>query len=325
MKISKLEAENNLRNPSFNLEKEIFNLKKDKDAIILAHYYQDSEIQDIADFIGDSLELSKRAKEIDAKFIVFSGVKFMAEVSKILNPMAHVLVPDMNAGCSLEESCQPKDFAAFRAKHPDCIAVTYINCSAEIKALSDIICTSSNAEKIISSIPSDKKIIFAPDKYLGSYLIKKTGRDMLLWDGSCLVHERFSEEELVKLTVRHQNAFVIAHPECPENLLKYAHHIGSTSSILKFVDANQGKEFIVLTELGIIHQFKKINPNGIFHDVPFLSQGGIGCVSCNSCPFMRLNTMEKVYLALATEEPEILLDNVIRLKAKKALDRMLTL
>jgi quinolinate synthase len=311
--------------PSFNLEEEILNLKKEKNAVILGHYYQNSEIQELADFIGDSFELSKKAKASTSDVILFAGVKFMAETAKILNPSKKVLVPDLEAGCSLESSCPPKEFEAFRKKHPEHIAITYINCSAEIKALSDIICTSSNALTILSKLPKEQKIIFAPDKFLGGYLNKITGRDMLLWNGSCLVHERFSEMELVKLQVKHKNAHIVAHPECPESLLKYASFIGSTSALLNFTKERAGEEFIVLTESGIIHQMQKYNPNGKFYTVPYLEKDGVTCINCNDCPFMRLNTMEKIYLALKLEDTEILIPEEIRLKAEKSLNKMLEL
>ncbi len=311
-------------NKIINLEQEINRLKKEKNAVILAHYYQEDDIQDIADFIGDSLELSRKAKATDAEVIVFCGVVFMAEVAKILSPDKTVIIPDMNAGCSLEQSCQPDAFREFTAKHPDAIVISYINCSAEIKALSDIIVTSSNAERIIRSIDPNQKIIFAPDKYLGGYLIKKTGRDMILWNGTCMVHEQFSEKELVKLKTRYPDSVVIAHPECPEHLLNHANHIGSTSSLLNHVNDNQDKDFIVLTEAGIIHQMKKLSPNSKFYDVKGFSKEKAGCIHCNTCPFMRLNTMEKLHHALDTLKPQIGVDDKVYLKAKASLDRMLS-
>jgi quinolinate synthase len=321
----KQEALELVKNPSFNIEEAILKLKKEKNAILLAHYYQESEIQDIADFIGDSYELSKKAKGADAEIILFAGVKFMAETAKILNPSKKVLVPDLEAGCSLESSCKAEDFAKFRELHKDHIAITYINCSAEVKALSDIICTSSNAQKILSKLPQDQKIIFAPDRFLGGYLNKITGRNMLLWNGSCMVHERFSEEELIKLSQKHSNAYIIAHPECPDALLKHTKHIGSTSFLLNFAKERQGEEFIVLTEPGIIHQMQKNNPSGKFYTVPYLERDGVSCVSCNNCPFMKLNTLEKVFLTLASEENEITIDEEIRKKAEKSLNKMLEL
>jgi quinolinate synthase len=308
--------------PFLNLDEEILRLKKEKNAVILAHYYQDSDIQDIADFIGDSLELSKKAATTNADIIVFCGVKFMAESALILNPGKKVLLPDLKAGCSLEESCKPNDFKAFREKYPNHLAVTYINCSAEVKALSDIIVTSSSAEQIIKSIPLDKEIIFAPDKHLGNYLVRKTGRPMVMWDGTCVVHENFSERELIRLKTLHQNSKIIAHPECPSSLLEYADHIGSTSSLINYVQENNGGEFIVLTEPGIIHQMHKVSPNSIFHDVPSL--GKSGCSSCSECPYMRLNTLEKVYLCMLNESPQINLDPEIAKKARIALDRMIS-
>ncbi len=309
------------KNLPTDLVGEIQKLKKELNAVILAHYYQDEEIQDIADFIGDSLDLSRKAASTDASVIVFCGVKFMAEVAKILSPNKKVIIPDMKAGCSLEESCPPAAFKKFRDQHPDHIALTYINCSAEIKALSDIIVTSTNAKKIIDQIPQDQKIIFAPDQHLGRYLIKETGRDMLLWQGSCIVHEQFSEKELVKLKINHPNAKIIAHPECPEHLLEHAHHIGSTSSLLKFVDSNQGGEFIVLTEPNIIHQMKQKNPTAKFYDCPFVDKAG--CTLCNTCPYMQLNTIEKLYLVMKNGNNEILLDDKLMIAARKSLHKML--
>lgn len=305
-----------------NLEEEILRLKGQMNAVILAHYYQEDDLQDIADIIGDSLELARRAAETTADVIVFCGVKFMAEGAKILNPTKKVLLPDLRAGCSLEISCPPQQFKAFREKHPDHIAVTYINCSADIKALSDIIVTSSNAEAILAQLPKDQKIIFAPDKFLGSYLAKKTGRDMLLWDGSCMVHERFSEQELIKLKVQHPKAHVIAHPECPESLLGHAHHVGSTSSLLSFTEQRPGESFIVLTEAGILHQMEKRSPGSIFYPVPSALDGG-ACVSCNTCPFMKMNTMEKLYLCMRDQAPELTLPPELIAAARKPLDRML--
>ncbi len=309
------------KNLPTDLVGEIQKLKKELNAVILAHYYQDEEIQDIADFIGDSLDLSRKAAANDADVIVFCGVKFMAEVAKILSPNKKVIIPDMKAGCSLEESCPPAAFKKFREEHPDHIALTYINCSAEIKALSDIIVTSANAKKIIEQIPTNQKIIFAPDQHLGRYLIKATGRDMLLWQGSCIVHEQFSEKELVKLKTNHPTAKIIAHPECPENLLVYADHIGSTSSLLKFVAENQGQEFIVLTEPHIIHQMKQTNPTAKFYDCPFVDKAG--CTLCNTCPYMQLNTMEKLYLVMKNQTNEIFLDDELMIKARKSLNKML--
>lgn len=309
-----------------SLEQQILHLKKQRNAVILAHFYQDSEIQDIADFVGDSLDLSRKASNTSADEIIFCGVKFMAEVAKILSPQKRVFIPDYKAGCSLEDSCQPQDFAKFRALHPDAIAITYINCSAQIKALSDIIVTSTNAQKIISQIPKNQKIIFAPDQHLGKYIAKQTGRDMILWNGSCIVHEQFSEKELVKLIANHSQALVIAHPECPEQLLKYAHHIGSTSSLLNFVKINQRSEFIVLTEPHIIHQMRKINPMAQFYDCPFIDT--TGCSACNNCPHMQLNNLEKLLEVMERGNNsrfggEIQLDEATRIKAEKPLRKML--
>lgn len=308
-----------------DIESEIKRLKKEMNAVILAHYYQDDEIQDIADFIGDSLDLSRKAAATDADYIIFCGVKFMAECAKILSPQKTVLLPDLKAGCSLEFSCQPADFKKFREANPDHLAISYINCSAEIKALSDVIVTSSCAEKIVEQIPANQKIIFAPDRHLGAYISKKTNRDMLLWEGSCIVHEQFSEKELVKLKNQNPNALIIAHPECPANILAYAQHIGSTSSLLNFTkeycQTKPDAEFIVLTELGIIHQMKKYSPMAKFYDVPSLNEAG--CAFCNACPYMKLNTLEKLYLCMANKTPEIILDETLRLNAKRSLDRML--
>ncbi len=310
-------------NPA-NLESEILRLKREMNAVILAHYYQEDDIQDIADIIGDSLELARKASETTADVIVFCGVKFMAEGAKILNPSKTVLLPDMAAGCSLESSCPPDRFRAFRAAHPDHLAISYINCSAAIKAQTDIIVTSSNAEAIIQSLPQEQKIIFAPDRFLGGYLNKKTGRDMLLWDGSCMVHERFSEKELVKLKTRHPNAHVIAHPECPESLLNYADYIGATSGLLRFAEQHPGEEFIVLTEAGILHQMKKRSPGSIFYPCPSALDGG-ACVGCNTCEYMKLNTMEKLYRCMRDRTPELILPPELMVAARRPLDRMLTM
>lgn len=309
--------------PVIDFEQEIKLLKQKMNAVILAHYYQDSEIQDIADFVGDSLDLSRKAATTDASVIVFCGVKFMAEAAYILNPGKTVLIPDLLAGCSLEESCEANEFLAFRAKHPEYLAITYINCSAAVKAASDIIVTSSNAEKIINSIPHTQPILFSPDKHLGKYLMQRTGRKMELWNGSCVVHENFSERELIKLKTSHPKAKIIAHPECPTPLLEYAEHVGSTSSLIKYVSQFNGEEFIVLTEHGIIHQMHKMAPNSVFYDVPSLNNAG--CASCNQCPYMKLNTIEKLYLCMKNMTPQIILDEDIAANAKKSLDRMLEL
>ena len=307
--------------PSLDLETEIEKLRKELNAVILSHYYQDSEIQNIADFVGDSLDLSRKAAATDADYIIFCGVTFMADVAKILNPTKTVLVPDMKAGCSLEFSCKPEEFKAFVEKHPDHMVLTYINSSAEVKALSDIIVTSSNAEAIINQIPYDQPIIFAPDKYLGDYLNKKTGRNMLLWNGTCVVHEQFSEKALVQLKTKYNKAHIIAHPECPEVLLNHATHIGSTSSLINFANKNNGDEFIVLTEPGIIHQMKKLSPDSKFYDVPGTKDGA--CDSCNQCPYMRLNSLEKLYMCMVNKSPHINIDDDLRIRAKKPLDKML--
>ena len=302
-----------------DLRAEIDRLRKEKNAVILAHYYQKPEIQDLADFVGDSLELSRIAAETDADVIAFCGVKFMAETAKILSPDKIVILPDMDAGCSLEDSCPPDKFAAFRAQHPDHIALTYINCSAAVKALSDIIVTSSSAEKILSQIPADQKIIFGPDKHLGGYLQRKLGREMLLWPGVCIVHEAFSETELLKLKAQHPDAPVAAHPECPPHILDHADMVGSTSAILKFAKETTSDTVIVATEPHIIHQMEKAVPEKTFIGAP----GADGNCNCNICPYMALNTMEKLYVALRDLEPRIELDEELRIKAKKSLDRML--
>ena len=304
-----------------DIEDEIIFLKKKNNAIILSHFYQDEDIQDIADFIGDSLDLSKKAQKNDADVIVFCGVRFMAEVAKILSPHKKVILPDINAGCSLEESCQVNEFREFKKKYPNHIVLSYINCSAEIKAESDIIVTSSNAGKIIESIPAKQKIIFAPDKHLGGYLNKITGRDMVLWNGTCIVHETFSERELIKMKVRADDAKIIAHPECPENILNHADFIGSTSSLLRFISTNESKRFIVATEPHIIHQMKKNEPNKEF----LIAPGHDGKCSCSNCPYMELNTLEKLRDCLLNLSPEINIDNELILKAKKPLNTMLKL
>ena len=302
-----------------DLRAEIDRLRKEKNAVILAHYYQKPEIQDLADFVGDSLELSRIAAETDADVIAFCGVKFMAETAKILSPDKIVILPDLDAGCSLEDSCPPDKFAAFRAEHPDHIALTYINCSAAVKALSDIIVTSSSAEKILSQIPADQKIIFGPDKHLGGYLQRKLGREMLLWPGVCIVHEAFSETELLKLKAQYPDAPVAAHPECPAHIIDHADMVGSTSAILKFAKETPSEVVIVATEPHIIHQMEKAVPEKTFIGAP----GADGNCNCNICPYMALNTMEKLYVALRDLEPRIELDEQLRLQAKKSLDRML--
>jgi quinolinate synthase len=298
---------------------EIMKLKKERNAVILAHYYQRPELQDIADFVGDSLELSKKAAATDADVIAFCGVKFMADTAKILSPQKIVVLPDLKAGCSLEDSCPPDKFKAFRAAHPDHIAITYINCSTEVKALSDIIVTSSSAEKILAQLPMDQKIIFGPDKHLGGYIARKTGRDMLLWPGVCIVHEAFSETELVKLKAQHPGSPVAAHPECPPHIIDHADYVGSTSGILQYAKDMPGNTLIVATEPHIIHQMEKAVPHKQFIGAP----GADGNCNCNICPYMALNTMEKLYVALRDLEPRIEIEEGLRLAAKKSLDRML--
>lgn len=302
-----------------DLLSEINRLKKERNAVILAHYYQKPEIQDLADFVGDSLELSKRAAETDADVIAFCGVKFMAETAKILSPQKTVILPDLAAGCSLEDACPPGKFKAFRDAHPDHIALTYINCSAEVKALSDIIVTSSSAETILAQIPLDQKIIFGPDRHLGGYLSRKFNRDMLLWPGVCIVHEAFSETELLKLKAQYPGVPVAAHPECPPHIIDHADYVGSTSGILQFARTLTGDTLIVATEPHIIHQMEKSEPSKKFIGAP----GADGNCACNICPYMALNTMEKLYLALRDLQPQITLDEEIRLAAKRSLDRML--
>jgi quinolinate synthase len=297
---------------------EIERLKKEKNAIILAHYYQEPDIQDVADYIGDSLGLAQKARETNADLIVFAGVHFMAETAKILNPTKKVLLPDLKAGCSLADSAPAGPFKAFKEKYPDHVVISYINCTAEIKALSDIICTSGNAEKIIESVPKDQKIIFAPDKNLGAYLAKKTGREMVLWNGACMVHEIFSLEKITKLKVRHPNAKLIAHPECEEAILAVADYIGSTTQLLKYSQTDTNQEYIVATETGILHQMQQASPNKTFIPAP----PNNNC-ACNDCPHMKLNTLEKLYLCMMYEQPEIKMDETLRLAAKKPMDRML--
>ncbi|MDQ0105449.1 quinolinate synthase [Chitinophaga terrae (ex Kim and Jung 2007)] len=304
--------------PTLDLFAAIEDLKKKKNAIVLAHYYQEPDIQDIADYIGDSLGLSQQAAKTDADIIVFAGVHFMAETAKILSPQKKVLLPDLKAGCSLADSAPPELFKKFRDKYPDHIVISYINCSAGIKALSDIICTSSNAEKIIESVPKDQPIIFAPDRNLGAYLIKKTGRDMVLWNGACMVHEIFSLEKITKLKVRHPEAKIIAHPECEPAVLALADYIGSTTALLKYSKQDSAKEFIVVTETGILHQMEKENPDKTFIPAP-----PNNACACNDCPHMKLNTLEKLYLCMEYEQPEITMDESLRLAALKPIERML--
>jgi quinolinate synthase len=298
---------------------EIRRLKQERGAVLLAHYYQEAEIQDLADFVGDSLELARQADRADARVCAISGVRFMAEVAKILNPAATLLLPDLEAGFSLEESCQPDDFARWRAAHPDHVALTYINCSAAVKALSDVIVTSSSAETIINQLPREQKILFAPDRHLGAYLERKTGRDMELWPGTCVVHEQFSEKALVELKIDHPDAVVLAHPECPDAILARADHVGSTSSILREVQRNPARTFLIATEPGIIHQMEKLAPGKTFIGVP----GGSGECACNTCPYMKRNTPEKLYACLRDGRPELELDERLRLAAERPLRRML--
>lgn len=304
--------------PQLNLVNEILLLKKEKNAIVLAHYYQDGDIQDVADYLGDSLGLAQKAQTTNADMIVFAGVHFMAETAKILNPSKKVVLPDLKAGCSLADSAPAPLFKAFKDKYPDHIVISYINCTAEIKALSDIICTSSNAEAILNSLPKEQKIIFAPDKNLGAFLNKKTGRNMILWNGACMVHEMFSLEKLIKLKVRYPQAKVIAHPECEEPVLREADFIGSTTQLLRFAVTNEANEFIVVTESGILHQMQKEAPHKTFIPAPPTAN-----CACNDCPYMKLNSLEKVYLCMKYELPEIIMDEKLRLAAKKPIDRMM--
>ena len=304
--------------PTLDLMAEITRLKREKNAVILAHYYQDSEIQDIADYIGDSLGLSQKAASTEADIIVFAGVHFMAETAKMLSPAKKVLLPDLKAGCSLADGCPPALFRKFREKHPDHMVVSYINCSAEIKTLTDICCTSTNALAVIESIPKDQPIIFAPDKNLGAYLIKKTGRDMLLWNGACIVHEIFSHERIVKLRQRHPNAKFIAHPECEAHILDMADFIGSTTGLLKYTINDPATEFIVGTEAGILHQMQKASPHKTFIPAPPENN-----CACNECPHMKRNTLEKLYLCMEYELPEIILPQWIIDQGRSSIDRML--
>lgn len=303
---------------SLDLEAEIKKLKKEMNAVILAHYYQESEIQDLSDFIGDSLQLSQQAAKTDADIIIFAGVHFMAETAKILNPEKLVLLPDLDAGCSLAEGCPAALLEKFKQKFPDHILISYINCSAEVKALSDIICTSSNAVKIVKQLPPEQKIIFAPDKNLGKYVMKESGREMVLWQGSCIVHETFSERKILRLKFEHPDALIVAHPECEETVLINADYIGSTSGLLKFVSESANGKFIVATEPGIIHQMQLKNTSKIFIPAPPESN-----CNCNECPYMKLNTLEKLYLCMRDKKPEITMDEGIMRKALKPLQRML--
>jgi quinolinate synthase len=305
---------------SLDLSEDIRRMKREKNAVILAHYYQDGEIQDLADFLGDSLQLAQAAKKTTADVIVFCGVHFMAETAKILNPDRVVVVPDMNAGCSLADGCPGDRFRAWRAKYPDAIAISYINCSAEVKAASDYICTSSNAEKIVRAIPENKEILFAPDKNLGRWLVEKTGRPMRLWQGSCIVHETFSERKLVGLKERHPEAKLIAHPECEEAILKMADFIGSTTALLNYSMSDSAKSFIVVTEAGILHQMKKASP-----EKEFIPGPPVAACACNDCPFMKLNTLEKLHATLRDLNPRIEMKNELREAARIPIDRMLAL
>ena len=303
---------------NINLFEEIEKLKKEKNAVLLAHYYQEPDIQDVADYIGDSLGLAQQAAKTNADIIVFAGVHFMAETAKILNPLKKVLLPDLKAGCSLADSAPADLFKKFKLKYPNHLVVSYINCTAEIKALSNIICTSGNAEKIIESIPKERPVIFAPDKNLGAYLNKKTGRNMVLWNGACMVHEIFSLEKIIKLKIRYPEAKVIAHPECEEAVLNIADFIGSTTQLLKFCKTNNSSTYIVVTETGILHQMEKENPNKNFIPAPPNNE-----CACNDCPHMKLNTLEKLYVCMKYELPEIIMDEELRIAAKKPIDKML--
>lgn len=303
-----------------DLFRAIADLKRELNAVILAHYYQDPDIQDVADYLGDSLGLSQQAAQTNADVIVFAGVHFMAETAKILNPDKLVLLPDLNAGCSLADSCPPNEFAQFKAKYPDHLVISYINCTADIKAMSDIICTSANAVKIVNQIPADQPIIFAPDRNLGKYVMKQTGRDMVLWQGSCIVHETFSEKKMVQLKIQHPEAEVIAHPECEEAVLRHADYIGSTTALLKYCQNSDRQSFIVVTEPGIIHQMQKAAPDKQFIPAPPLNN-----CACNECPHMRLNTIEKLYLAMKHKTPEITLPESTRIAALRPIQKMLSM
>jgi quinolinate synthase len=306
--------------PGLDLEVEIQRLKRERNAVLLAHYYQEDEIQDLADFLGDSLQLAQQAKKTTADVILFAGVHFMAETAKILNPERIVVVPDLKAGCSLADGCPVERFRAWRARHPEAVSITYINCSAEVKAESDYICTSSNAEKIVRSIPANREILFAPDRNLGRWLAERTGRPMRLWQGSCVVHETFSERKIVALRERHPDAKLIAHPECEQPILRMAAFIGSTTALLKYTIEDSAKKYIVATESGIVHQMRKASPHKEFIEGP-----PEGSCACNECPFMRMNTLEKVYLALRDLAPRIEMPAALRERARVPIDRMLSL
>ena len=306
--------------PSLDLFHEIEILKKKKNAVVLAHYYQEPDIQDVADYIGDSLGLAQQAAKTEADMIVFAGVHFMAETAKILNPGKKVLLPDLRAGCSLADSAPSDKFKEFKQQHPDHIIISYINCTAEVKAMSDIICTSSNAQKIIESIPANQPIIFAPDKNLGAWLNKKTGRNMLLWNGTCMVHEIFSFEKINRLKIRHPKAKLIAHPECEDIVLQIADFIGSTTQLLKYAVNDNSNEFIVATETGILYQMQKDAPHKTFIPAP-----PDNICACNDCPHMKLNTLDKLYLCMEFELPEIIIEENLRLAALKPIEKMLTI
>ena len=299
--------------------KEILKLKKEKNAVILAHYYQEPAIQDIADFVGDSLQLSYKANEVDADLIVFAGVHFMAETAKILNPDKKVVLPDLNAGCSLAESCEAKDLQAFKDKHPDHLVITYVNTSAEVKAISDLCCTSSNAKKIVESIPKDQPIIFAPDRNLGAWIKKETGRDMLIWDGACIVHEAFSIDKLIDVHKENPKAKIIAHPESPDYILKASEYVGSTSGMINYVKNNPAQEFIVATEAGILHEMRKEAPKKIFIPAPVEDAS----CSCSECSYMKMNTMKKLYLCMKYELPAVQVPEDVRKKALIPIQKML--
>lgn len=321
-RVASIHVGNNLTGSGISVDLDLFSeierLKKAKDAVLLAHYYQDPDIQDIADFVGDSLELAKAARSSQTRLIVFAGVHFMAEGAKILNPNTRVVLPDLRAGCSLSDSCPPEAFARFRARHPDHFVVSYINCSAAIKAQSDVICTSSNAVRIVHKIPADRPILFAPDRNLGAYVAKQTGRNLTLWQGTCIVHETFSERKIADLRIRNPDAVLIAHPECESTLLANAEFVGSTSALLRFVKESPRSTFIIATEEGILHQMRKQAPGKTLIPAP----PNHAC-HCNECPFMKLNTLEKVYLALRDEKPEIEIPDDLRLRALAPLERML--
>ncbi len=305
---------------TLDIDDEIVRLKRERNAVLLAHYYQESEIQDVADFIGDSLQLAREAQRTEADVILFAGVHFMAETAKILNPERIVLVPDMEAGCSLADGCPADKFRAWKARYPGSVVVSYINCSAAVKAESDYICTSSNAKKIVQAIPADQQILFAPDRNLGRYLIKETGRDMMLWPGTCIVHESFSRRKLIELKAKNSDAEIIAHPECEEALLDMSDFIGSTAALLKRVESSDCQKFIVVTESGILHEMHKHAPDKELIPAPPQEN-----CACNECPYMRLNTPEKVYLALRDLEPRLEMDEELRRRAQKPIDRMLEL